>query len=99
MRNVVSAVIENLPIHRTRRAYQALSETAAGRIVLADLLAFTGPDRDPFITGDPYQTVYEVGKQRVGRRIQGFLEMTDAEMEHLIQEEAHNGQQTETGAT
>lgn len=65
-------------------AYRQVYATPQGREVIDDLLRFTGMEFDAFVRGDPHATAYNVGKQRVGRRILAFLRFNEAEAsQHL----------------
>lgn len=48
-------------------------DSAKGQEVLSDLIKFTGYEDDAFVPGSPEETAYNLGQQRVVRRI---LKMT-----------------------
>ena len=64
---------QNVNMEKLVKAYQVFADTDAGKIVLNDLLEFTGIERDPYCEGDPHGTSRLVGAQRVGRRILDFM--------------------------
>lgn len=51
------------------QAYKAVLNTRAGKIVLNDLIGFTGVGTDPFTPGSDAETNYNLGRRRVGLRI------------------------------
>lgn len=64
---------QNVNMTKLVEAYQTFADSDSGKIVLNDLLEFTGVEKDPYTEGDPYDTTRKVGAQRVGRRILNFM--------------------------
>jgi len=64
---------QNVNMTKLVEAYQVFAETDVGKIVLNDLLEFTGIEKDPYCEGDSHGTSRLVGAQRVGRRILTFM--------------------------
>lgn len=77
------------------KAYKEFLDTDNGKKVLKDLSDFCGYNIDCHTPGDPYETAYKLGKQRVIRRIQGYLDLTDNQLsEILAQDEKIEEEQT-----
>lgn len=68
-------------------AYKDFLETESGKTVLKDLAVFCDHDGDAHFPGDPYETAYRLGKQRVIRRIQSFLNTNNQELARIVKEE------------
>lgn len=66
---------------RVHRAYRDTFSTEAGQRVLDDLIAFSSFADDPMVPGAPDATAYNVGMQRVVRRILSFLHRSEADLE------------------
>lgn len=73
-------------IIRRRQAYRAVFATPEGKIVLADLAAFCGANTDLFHP-DPHVTANNTGKFRVLQRVLKFLNMEDAQLQELIEQQ------------
>lgn len=76
------------------KAYKDFLETEAGKIILKDLADFCGYDIDAHTPGDPYETAYVLGRQRVIRRIQNFLNMTDQQLSELVKDKKTTSEDT-----
>jgi len=63
--------------------YRAVHATEPGKRMIADLLAFCGLERDPFVPGAADETAYALGKQRVARRIAAMLNLDEREIMRL----------------
>lgn len=60
--------------------YRQIFATAAGKNVLRDIFRFCGAGQDPFQPGDPHQSSYNLGRNRVMLRIASQLRMDPVEI-------------------
>ncbi|WP_428247227.1 hypothetical protein [Ferrovibrio sp.] len=82
---------------RRTHAYRTLFASEDGQLVLRDLIAFSGLHANPTAGSDTHATYFNLGMQRVVRRIAAFTNMSDAELLRLSQqlEEARRGEETD----
>jgi hypothetical protein len=85
-------LLRRLDQRALRDAYTQAFAGAAGKLVLADLMAFGHVGSPVHVPGDPLTTAFNDGKRRMVLRIQKFLHMDDAElMRRALQEEDTDG--------
>lgn len=78
----------SVPTRRKQRMdYRAAFGTQQGERVLADLAEFCHA-RQPTFHPDPHIAAFNEGARRVFLRIMGFLNMSEAELDRLIADEA-----------
>ena len=65
--------------------YKMTFGSEEGKMVLADLIAFSGAHGQSNMPGDPTQTAFNEGMRRVITRIEQFVEMTPKEMRHIAE--------------
>lgn len=78
------SVVEQLQDYRRkligrRTRYRRVFDTEPGHWVLKDMRKFCKIGQDVLVPGDPHQTAYNLGMQRVYLRIQSIMKM-DEEM-------------------
>lgn len=65
--------------------YKNVFDSEAGRMVLADLIKFSGAHEQSYTPGDPTQTAFNEGMRRVVTRIERFVGMTPKEIQHIAE--------------
>ena len=72
---------------RTAKAqwYKNVFDSYEGRMVLADLIKFSGAHDQSYTPGDPTQTAFNEGLRRVVTRIEKFVGMTPKEISHIAE--------------
>ena len=65
--------------------YKQTFDSDTGKMVLADLIAFTGAHDQSYTPGDPTQTAFNEGMRRVVTRIEKFTGMTPREIRHIAE--------------
>ncbi len=65
--------------------YKHVFESYQGKMVLADLIAFSGAHEQSYTPGDPTQTAFNEGMRRVVTRIEKFTGMTPKEIRHIAE--------------
>lgn len=71
---------------RRSQAYKTFFNTEDGKIVLADILRFTGVDTDPYVLGNPDATMRNLGVQSVGRRLKSILKQKEEDIEKIAEQ-------------
>ena len=65
--------------------YKQTFDSDIGKMVLADLIAFSGSNGQSYTPGDPTQTAFNEGMRRVVTRIEMFTGMTPKEIRHIAE--------------
>lgn len=82
---------------RRAHAYRTVFAGEDGQIILRDLIAFSRLHENPTAGSDTHATYFNLGMQRIVRRIAGLCNMSDAELLRLSQqlEEKRRGEEAD----
>ena len=72
--------------NRRRADYRIVFESAAGQRVLRRIFKENYIGADPFVPGDEFATMVNLGRQRAATGIAGILNMDDRTMLQIAQE-------------
>ena len=74
----------SLTITKSRR-YKETFNTVNGKDVLKDLLEFCHYRKPTYVSGDPCGSAYNEGMRRVALRIVSFLNMSEADIQKIME--------------